>query len=48
MFGIGAVEKGCQLHTPYYDSPEEIILIGTKFFLGIVHRLLDETIETKK
>lgn len=48
MFGVGVGEKRAQLHTPYYDFPEEIIPIGTKVFLGIIHRLLDETIETQE
>lgn len=48
MFGVGAGEKRAQLHTPYYDCPEEIIPIGTKVFLRIIHRLLDKTIETKE
>jgi len=48
MFGVGVGEKRAQLHTPYYDFPEEIIPIGTKLFLGIIHRLLDETIETQE
>ena len=48
MFGVGAGERRAQLHTPHYDFPEEIVPIGTKVFLGIIHRLLDETIETQE
>ena len=48
MFGLGAGEKPPQLHTPYYDFPKEIIPIGTKVFLEIIHRLSSDTIETNE
>ncbi|MCK9203297.1 MAG: amidohydrolase [Bacteroidales bacterium] len=42
MFGLGAGENHSDLHTWYYDFPDEIIETGIKMFYGIIQDLSND------
>jgi len=42
MFGLGAGENHSDLHTRYYDFPDEIIETGIKMFFGIIQDLSND------
>jgi len=42
MFGLGAGENHSDLHTRYYDFPDEILETGIKMFFGIIQDLSND------
>ncbi|MCK9219756.1 MAG: amidohydrolase [Bacteroidales bacterium] len=42
IFGLGAGENHSDLHTCYYDFPDEILETGIKMFFGITQDLLND------
>lgn len=42
MFGLGAGENHSDLHTWYYDFPDEILETGIKMFYGIIQDLAND------
>ena len=42
MFGLGAGENHSDLHTWYYDFPDEILETGIKMFFGLIQDLLHD------
>jgi metal-dependent amidase/aminoacylase/carboxypeptidase family protein len=42
MFGLGAGENHSDLHTWYYDFPDEIMETGIRMFFGLIQDLLND------